>query len=65
MHLAVNIVRSLVTVALFVLFIALCTWAWSDRRRDEFAAAARLPFDDADDGVPASAPGQPQLEERC
>lgn len=56
MHLDVNVVRSLVTVALFVLFVALCVWAWSDRRRDEFAAAARLPFDESDSVPPADAP---------
>jgi cytochrome c oxidase cbb3-type subunit 4 len=55
MHLDVNFVRSLVTVALFVLFVALCVWAWSDRRRDEFAAAARLPFDESDSVTPADA----------
>jgi cytochrome c oxidase cbb3-type subunit IV len=45
MDLVLIVVRSVVTVALFCLFIALCVWAWSDRRRDEFSAAARLPFD--------------------
>jgi cytochrome c oxidase cbb3-type subunit 4 len=49
------IVRSAVTVTLFVLFIVLWIWAWSDRRRDEFAAAAMLPFDDTDDVAPANA----------
>jgi len=49
MHLSLDpltIVRSVVTVALFVLFVALCVWAWSDRRREEFDAAARLPLDE-------------------
>jgi len=42
------ILRSLVTVALFALFILLCVWAYSPRRRDEFEAAARLPLDSVD-----------------
>jgi cytochrome c oxidase cbb3-type subunit 4 len=44
-----TIVRSAVTVALFVLFVVLWVWAWSARRRDEFARAAMLPFDETDD----------------
>jgi cbb3-type cytochrome oxidase subunit 3 len=48
MELALIVVRSVVTVALFGLFVALCVWAWSDRRRDEFLAAARLPFDEGE-----------------
>jgi cytochrome c oxidase cbb3-type subunit IV len=63
MHLDLNIVRSFVTVALFVLFIALCVWAWSDRRRDEFAAAARLPFDESDSVTPAHAAAHEQAHE--
>jgi cytochrome c oxidase cbb3-type subunit 4 len=46
MHPDLTLVRCAVTLALFVLFIALCVWAWSGRRRDEFAAAALLPFDE-------------------
>jgi cytochrome c oxidase cbb3-type subunit 4 len=45
-----DLLRALVTLALFVLFVALCLWAWSDRRRADFEAAARLPFD-ADDAA--------------
>jgi cytochrome c oxidase cbb3-type subunit 4 len=55
MALSLIIVRSMVTVALFVLFIALCIWAWSERRRDEFTAAARLPLDTADEATPDAA----------
>ena len=51
MHLVVTFLRSAVTVALVVLFVALCVWAWSDRRREEFATAARLPFDEHDHGA--------------
>jgi len=48
------VVRSAVTVALFVLFILLCVWAWSKRRRQEFEAAANLPFDEAELAAQAS-----------
>ena len=50
MDLALVVIRSVVTVSLFALFVALCVWAWSDRRRDEFAAAARLPFEESESG---------------
>ena len=40
----VNDVRSLVTVAGLLLFIALVAWTWSARRRAACEAAAALPF---------------------
>jgi len=46
MHLDFNLISSVVTVMWFLAFIALCLWAWSGRRRKDFAAAARLPFDE-------------------
>jgi len=48
MQLSLIIVRSAVTVALFVLFVLLCAWACSPRRRAEFEAAARLPLEGAE-----------------
>jgi cbb3-type cytochrome oxidase subunit 3 len=45
-----DIVRSLTTVALFLLYLALCAWTWSARRKDEFDAAAQLPLDPFSDG---------------
>jgi cbb3-type cytochrome oxidase subunit 3 len=36
-----------------VAFIGLCLWAWSSRRREDFAAAARLALDDAPSDGPA------------
>ncbi len=51
MSLDLNVVRSAVTVALFVLFIVLCLWAWSSRRQAEFDAAARLPFEDGEEAL--------------
>ena len=41
---------SAVTVVWFLAFIALCLWAWSGRRRKDFDAAARLPFDEPGGG---------------
>jgi len=46
MHIDLNVIRSAVTVVLFVLFVLLCIYVYSDKRRAEFDAAARLPFDD-------------------
>lgn len=51
MHLDLNVIRSAVTVALFGLFVALCVYVWSGRRRAEFDAAARLPFDDTEEAA--------------
>jgi cytochrome c oxidase cbb3-type subunit 4 len=42
----VQLVTGLVTLALIVVFIAICAWAWSKRRKSDFEAAARLPLDD-------------------
>jgi cbb3-type cytochrome oxidase subunit 3 len=46
----VDIIRSLTTVALFLLYLALCAWTWSKRRRKEFDAAAQMPLDPFSDG---------------
>lgn len=40
------VIRSAITVVLFAAFIGLWAWAWSRRRKDDFAAAARLPLQD-------------------
>ncbi len=42
----INLLRSLWTVVLFVVFIGIVWWAWSGRRKSDFEAAARLPLDD-------------------
>lgn len=42
----INVLRSIITVVSFVLFMGIVFWAWSSRRKDEFEAAARLPLDD-------------------
>ncbi len=38
--------RSLATVLAFGAFIAVCVWAYSSKRRDDFEEAANLPFAD-------------------
>ncbi|MBX9902823.1 MAG: cbb3-type cytochrome c oxidase subunit 3 [Burkholderiales bacterium] len=42
----VNLMRSIITTVLFVVFIGIVLWAWSKGRRADFEAAARLPLDD-------------------
>jgi cytochrome c oxidase cbb3-type subunit IV len=44
------VLRSVITVVWFVTFVGLFLWAWSSRRREDFTAASRLPFDEGDDG---------------
>ncbi len=41
-----GLVRGLLTAILFAAFIALCFWAWSGKRRQDFSAAAQLPLED-------------------
>jgi len=41
-----NLARSIMTIVLFSVFIAIVIWAWSRKRKAAFDAAARLPFDD-------------------
>lgn len=42
----VNLMRSVITTVLFVVFIGIVLWAWGKGRRADFDAAARLPLDD-------------------
>jgi cytochrome c oxidase cbb3-type subunit 4 len=43
---SLGLVRGLLTAILFVAFMALWYWAWSSGRRQDFAAAARLPLEE-------------------
>ena len=45
----INLIRSLVSVALFAAFIWIVWWAYGSARRSRFEADALLPFSD-DDG---------------
>ena len=46
----INTLRSAVTVISFAIFIAIVVWAYSERSKAAFDQAARLPFDEEDDG---------------
>lgn len=50
----INDLRSLVTVLAFVAFLGIIAWAWSDRRKAVYDAAARMPLDEEE--TPAQAP---------
>lgn len=39
-----NVLRSIVTVAAFAVFVGILVWAFLPARKAEFAAAAKLPF---------------------
>ena len=41
-----GMVRGVLTAVLFAAFIALWFWAWSSRRRADFAAMAALPLEE-------------------
>lgn len=47
--------RGLFTLAMLLLFVGICAWAWSSRRKADFEAASRLPLeqDEAADDEPA------------
>jgi len=47
----INVLRSIVTVVFFVLFVGIVLWAYSDRSKAGFDQAARLPFDEDDDRI--------------
>jgi len=47
----INVLRSIVTVVCFALFIAIVLWAYSDRSKAAFDQAARLPFDEEEDKI--------------
>jgi cytochrome c oxidase cbb3-type subunit 4 len=40
----INLIRTILTVTAFAVFIGIVLWAWSGRRRAAFDEAARLPF---------------------
>ncbi len=49
-HMDINLFRGIVTGALLGLFVGLCIWAWSKRRKSSFDAAARMPLEDDSKG---------------
>jgi cytochrome c oxidase cbb3-type subunit 4 len=46
MTMDINLVRSLMTLVMFCVFVAIVGWAWSGRQRGRFAEAARIPLED-------------------
>ena len=53
----INDLRSMVTVLAFVVFMGIVWWAYSDRRKQAYEEAARLPLDDDDSEGLAQAKG--------
>jgi cytochrome c oxidase cbb3-type subunit 4 len=49
----INDLRSILTVLGFLGFLGIVGWAYSDRRKETYEAAARLPLDDDDVGTQA------------
>ena len=47
----INTMRSIVTVVAFAAFIAIVLWAYSDKSKAAFEQAARLPFEEDDEGI--------------
>ena len=45
MNIDLNLARGIITVAWFILFVAIWGAAWSRSRRQEFSAAAQLPLE--------------------
>ena len=45
----INTLRSIVTVATFLVFIGIFLWAWSSRNAKSFDEAAQLPFEQDED----------------
>ena len=41
----INFLRSMVTVAAFVVFISILVWAYRPARKKQFDDAAKLPFE--------------------
>ena len=37
--------RGIFTLIMLLLFIGICIWAWSSKRKQDFEAAARLPLE--------------------
>ncbi|CAM5783746.1 MAG: cbb3-type cytochrome c oxidase subunit 3 [Burkholderiales bacterium] len=41
----INLLRGVITVVTFIVFVGIVVWAWSGRNRARFEEAARLPFE--------------------
>jgi cytochrome c oxidase cbb3-type subunit IV len=47
MNIDVNLLRVLVTVISFLVFVGIVAWAWSRRNKAAFDEAAQLPFQES------------------
>ena len=50
----INLLRALVMVLLLICFVAIALWAYSDKRKQDFQQAARIPLDENEDEHPAT-----------
>ena len=53
-----NDLRSIITVPAFLASMGIVWWAYSDRRKQTYDEAARLPLDDDSPMVPGKGAGQ-------
>ena len=42
----IDLIRSILTVVIFVAFVGIWVWAWSSRRKSDFDASAALPLEE-------------------
>ena len=45
----ISIVRGLFTLVLMLLFVGICLWAYSSKRKTDFEQASHLPLEQEDD----------------
>jgi len=50
----INTIRAVSTVVVMLLFVAICLWTYSSKRKSAFDEAAQLPFDDEAETTPNS-----------
>jgi cytochrome c oxidase cbb3-type subunit 4 len=41
-----ELIRAVLTVVMFALFLGIVAWTWSDKRRERFDSAAQLPLEE-------------------
>ena len=56
-----NDLRLIITLALFVVFVAIVVWAWSARQKDRFDEAAQLPFAGGDEPALSEQPNAKEI----
>jgi len=43
---SIELVRALMTLVMFAVFVGIVVWAWSGKQRERFEAASQLPLDE-------------------